>query len=83
MSGFDANGDVLPHVHADTFRPVMERVFVKHSELNRKLAANEKIVSSTEAERLARACPACGHQMTEFKCKLLCECGFFQGCSDF
>ena len=27
-------------------------------------------------------CPACGREMIPMKCKLICECGYFESCSD-
>ncbi len=38
---------------------------------------------SGQVEELIRTCLNCGKQMDEFKCKLVCECGYFASCSDY
>jgi hypothetical protein len=36
-----------------------------------------------EVEALVRTCLNCGAEMDDFKCKLVCECGYFASCSDY
>jgi hypothetical protein len=38
---------------------------------------------SEKVESLVRTCLNCGKEMEEFKCKLVCECGYFASCSDY
>lgn len=39
--------------------------------------------ADTNPEDMVRTCLNCGKKMTEDKCKLRCECGYFASCSDY
>lgn len=65
MNGYDANGDVLPYDHLASLAAPPPR-----------LAAREKIPTSSKTLELALACPACGRRLQEFRCKLHCSCGY-------
>jgi hypothetical protein len=40
-------------------------------------------VIQADPEELVLTCLNCGRMLDEFKCKLVCECGYFASCSDY
>lgn len=36
-----------------------------------------------EVSALGTTCPVCGRGLASRACKLICECGYFAGCSDY
>lgn len=38
---------------------------------------------SVDQSAIMRTCANCGKEMTDHKCKIVCECGYFASCSDY